>query len=101
MEARSSDVRWADELIAGLTQAKAKGLPARAMLLSGCRDSEVAYDAYIGGRYRGAMTAAALAALPAASSMADWHKRTLATIDYPQNPVLTATSYQRRLRPFA
>lgn len=81
---------------------KPRSLPARAMLLSGCADDEVSYDAYIGGRYRGAMTAAALEALPAATSMRDWHRRTLAALRYPQTPQLDATPYQRyRLRPFA
>ncbi len=81
--------------------AKARGLTSRAMLLSGCADNEVSYDAQIGGRYRGAMTAAALDALPAATSMRDWHSRTLAGIRFPQTPQLTASAYQRRLRPFA
>ena len=80
---------------------KQRGLPAKAMLLSGCQDHEVSYDAHIDGRYRGAMTAAALKTLPFAGSMKDWHRRTLAAIGYPQTPVLTASAYQQRLRPFA
>lgn len=80
---------------------KPRGLPSRAMLLSGCQDKQVSYDALIGGRYRGAMTAAALETLPAATSMKDWHRRTVAALKFPQTPALTANAYQRRLRPFA
>lgn len=78
-----------------------RGLPARAMLLSGCADQEVSYDAHIGGRFRGAMTTAALEVLPVSTSMKDWHARTLGALRYPQTPQLAATTYQRRLRPFS
>lgn len=69
------------------------------MLLSGCKDDEVSWDANIGGRYRGAMTAACLNTLAQSSSMADWHASTLVAITHPQTPQLTATRYQRSLRP--
>lgn len=76
-------------------------LPAKSMWLTGCSDDEVAYDALIEGRFQGAMTAAAIRTLPVATSMSDWRKRTVADIRYPQTPQLTATSYQRRLKPLA
>jgi hypothetical protein len=69
------------------------------MLLSGCQDDEVSYDALINGTWRGAMTAAALSVLPLAASMKDWHARTLGAVTHPQTPTLTATTYQRRLKP--
>jgi len=69
-----------------------------ALLLSAARETEVAYDAEIGGRARGAFTAAALDAL--AEQPADyraWHASIeLPSQDFPQTPQLGATWAQRR-----
>ncbi len=68
------------------------------ILLSGCAEDEVSYDANLGGRWRGAMTAAALSTLPAASTWRDWHERTLAAITHPQHPQLEVSHKYYKLR---
>lgn len=76
------------------------------ILISGCADHEYSYDANFNGRFRGAMTAAALQALTHPNST-NWTKyfaevrSILPSADYPQTPQLTATTYQRRQKPFA
>lgn len=70
-------------------------------LISGCADNEVSYDVH-DGRPHGALTAAALAALPAARSMYGWHKairQQLPNPNYPQTPQLSANVSQRRWKP--
>lgn len=74
-----------------------------AVLISGCDDPEYSYDANIGGRPRGAFTAAALDALAASprASVGAWYgaiRRRLPSspaFPYPQTPQLTASRYQR------
>lgn len=71
---------------------------ASAILLSGSSDLEVSYDAPIDGRYRGAMTAAALSAYRPGMSWAAWHRairKILPSANYPQSPQLSATKSQR------
>lgn len=75
------------------------------VLMSGCDDPEVAYDASIGGRARGAFTAAALDALAEVEAMTtsptygQWHeaiRRRLPNSRFPQTPQLQADRRQRR-----
>lgn len=72
------------------------------VLMSGCRDTEFSYDAHFGERPNGAFTRVALDALVELdddATYAQWHRairRALPSRDYPQTPVLTATSSQRR-----
>lgn len=71
-----------------------------AVLLSGCTDLEYSYDAQIGGRPRGAFTAAAIEALHVdrPRTVNAWHKgirRRLPTEQYPQTPEVVATTWQR------
>lgn len=82
-------------------------LPARGLsrsgpvLVSGCADDEVSYDVQV-GRPHGAFTAAAMATLPAATTVNGWHKaiRTqLPSAQLPQTPQLSASTYQKRLKP--
>jgi hypothetical protein len=81
---------------------RAAALKSSALLLSGCRDLEYSYDAFIGGRWNGAMTRAALDALrelPERASYSHWHRlirQKLPTAQYPQVPQLTGTSSQKK-----
>lgn len=68
-------------------------------LVSGCTDTEYSYDAYIGGKPQGAFSHAALATYKSGQSLAAWHRaiRTmLPSGQYPQTPLLQATTHQRR-----
>ena len=74
------------------------------VLLSGCDEDEVSYDAFISGAYRGAMTfhaIAALKALPPGATYAQWHAAIrdprvgLPSKTYPQSPQLQADWHQR------
>lgn len=73
-----------------------------ALLLSGCQDLEVSWDASFEGRPNGAFTRAALDALqrlPSSATYADWYKAIrarLPTAEYPQSPNLVATRTQKR-----
>lgn len=72
------------------------------VLLSGCDDNEVSYDAFIGNRHRGAMTANAIRCLSAATTTRGWHKalrKLLPSPEYPQTPQLTASRSQGLLPP--
>lgn len=68
------------------------------VLMSGCKDDEYSYDAWIGGRYNGAFTANALFAYQDGLSMKKWHHQIvpsrLPTDMYPQTPQLQGTWYQ-------
>ena len=69
------------------------------VLLSGCADDEVSYDAYLDGRYQGAMTHAAMSTFAPGQSMHEWHKAIrlrLPNATYDQTPQLQATYWQRR-----
>jgi hypothetical protein len=63
-----------------------------ALLLSGCRDVEVSYDAYFNGRANGALTRVALDALKTnpATPRAWWNeiRKALPSAQYPQSPQL-------------
>lgn len=77
-------------------RARALGRKSTALLLSGCQDSEYAYDAVIRGRPNGAFTRAALDTLPppgtARMSYRTWMReirRLLPSPRHPQSPNLT------------
>jgi hypothetical protein len=78
----------------------------QALLLSGCQDTELSYDARFRGRPNGAFTYAALRALerlPEDATYRDWHKairKKLPTASYPQTPGLYGATYQKRWRIF-
>jgi hypothetical protein len=78
-----------------------------ALTLTGCRDDQVSYDAWFpqpdgGQRANGAFSRVALDALrkqPQISSYRDWHtdiRKTLPSVDYPQEPQLMGTASQKR-----
>lgn len=80
-----------------------------ALTLSGCRDVEYSYDAWFptpggGQRANGAFTRVALDALrtmPEIASYRDWHaaiRRTLPSMDYPQEPQIQGTYEQKNWR---
>lgn len=78
-----------------------------ALLISGCTDLELSWDAYFAGRPNGAFTHVALEALkslPDTATYVQWHRAIrdrLPSQDYPQSPQLTATRAQREWRVFA
>jgi hypothetical protein len=68
------------------------------VLLSGCAEDEVSWDATIGGRPRGAFTAAALDTYQPGSTISAWHKRIQGRLPFDgfeQHPQLTAYGWQR------
>lgn len=68
-------------------------------LLAGCREDEVAYDAWIDGRPQGAFTATALAAYVPGANLRQWQTAIDARFPrgrFDQHPELVATSSQRR-----
>lgn len=73
------------------------------VLLSGCHEAEVSYDAVIGGRGRGAFTAAALDTLAARpDSIGSWHtaiRGKLPSRQFPQTPQLQADARQKKWKP--
>lgn len=79
---------------------------ATALLLSGCQDSELSYDASFGGRPNGAFTHAALGALRslrAGATYRDWYRAIrvfLPSADFPQTPNLGASRAQREWKVF-
>lgn len=77
----------------------------REILLSGCTDKEYSYDAYIDGKYHGAMTFYAIQAITAASyrlTYAQLHTRIGKLIDdYPQHPQLEGKKENKRLYLFS
>jgi metacaspase-1 len=67
------------------------------ILISGCTDSEYSYDAYINGRYNGAMTAMAISVIkqnPQVTYKAFYEalRKLLPTSEYPQSPQLEGSS---------
>lgn len=95
----------ADELedARAVQDAPAKGKPRPGtVLVSGCAENEVAYDARIGDRYRGAMTAAALDVLKSnpRSTRAFYRRleQELPSASFPQSPQLIASRSQGILR---
>jgi hypothetical protein len=89
-------------------RATARGVSrSSALTLTGCRDDEYSYDAWFptpggGQRANGAFTWVALDTLkkmPAISTYRDWHveiRRSLPSVDYPQEPQLAGTYDQKR-----
>jgi metacaspase-1 len=82
-----------------------RGRPRRsALAFTGCRDDQVSYDAYLGGRYRGAFTAAALQALETfdeagGGTYRRWYgmiRDLLPSEDFDQVPTLEGSSTQKR-----
>lgn len=70
-----------------------------ASLISGSNDTQFSYDAFINGRFNGALTRAALDAYRPGISLAAWHegiRRVLPSDEYPQDPQMTAASTYRR-----
>ena len=63
-----------------------------ALLISGCRDREVSYDASFGGRANGALTRVAIDAHASKpKTPREWHsliRKRLPSVDYPQSPQL-------------
>lgn len=71
------------------------------ILLSGCDEHEVSYDATIDGRPRGAFSWAALSTIRPNQTISAWHDATrelLPSQQYPQTPQLQATRWQKRMR---
>ena len=75
-----------------------------ALLLAGCQDGELSYDAWFGNRANGAFSRAALdtlAALPESATYRDWYKaiRTrLPNREHPQTPNLLGSAAQKAWR---
>lgn len=78
-----------------------------ALVFTSCKSNQVCYDAYLGGRYRGAFTAAALQAWDMLRLVGpdqpvtyrQWHKQIqglLPSEDFDQAPQLEGTSSQKR-----
>lgn len=74
----------------------------RALLMSGCLDTEYSYDATFGGRPNGAFTYFALQALrnlPDTATYGTWHteiRKLLPSTNYPQRPGLDGTASQKK-----
>jgi hypothetical protein len=71
-----------------------------AILLSGCRDDQYSYDAYINGRFNGAFTRHAIDSLSRTEvgTYDDWMaaiRQRLPSDDYPQTPQLSGRDYMR------
>lgn len=69
-----------------------------ANLISGCSDLEYSYDAVFDGRPNGAFSRVALDAYSPGMSLNTWFRAIRATLpseDYPQTPLLTASSYRK------
>jgi metacaspase-1 len=78
----------------------------RHMLMSGCRDDQTSADAYIDGKYQGAMTASLMRAMNNApeANWLDLHKEMLSWLKdngYDQVPQLSGPNAHISLRPFA
>jgi hypothetical protein len=76
------------------------------LLMSGCQDTEVSWDAYFNGRPNGAFTFVALKALstlPASATFRKWHeliRKKLPSQQYPQSPNLYGSSSMKSWRVF-
>lgn len=74
--------------------AKRSGTP----LFSGCKETEVSYDAFIDGRPQGAFSAAALSTFTPGITYRRWHEAIRAVLpsrQYPQTPELYSSVFQR------
>ena len=71
------------------------------LLVAGCQDTELSYDARFNGRANGAFTYAALKALKKLrrdATYRDWYaeiRKALPTAEYPQTPNLYGSSAQK------
>jgi hypothetical protein len=93
----------------GASPSKREAYPQSSMkhvLLSGCKDIEVSYDADMGGSYHGAMTYHALKAITDAgykityAELADRLEQLLDAAGYPQHPQLEGKSDAKRRQVF-
>lgn len=75
---------------------KARAAAGKYVLISGCQDDQTSADAYINGRYNGALTYMLLDAWKQApKTYGDWHKATLAGLEagnYEQRPNLVGNA---------
>lgn len=77
------------------------------LLMGGCRDKQVSYDASFDGRANGAFSFVALEALKklkASATYADWHKaikQRLPSVDYPQTPTLYGSRSMKSWKVFS
>lgn len=91
----------------GRSLARATPLKSSALLLSGCQDFEYSYDAYINGRYNGAMTRAAIDALNFVGDGATYRqwaaelRKRLPSQEYPQSPQLVGSASQKKWKALA
>lgn len=97
---KAAELKIADRIRRAGTRASVK--PDRALLISGCQDTEYSYDANFGGRPNGAFTYFALQTLKKLKSTAtylDWHKairKALPSQSHPQSPNLLGTAAQKK-----
>jgi hypothetical protein len=88
------------EQIAGVKSGISK--PHRALLISGCKDTEYSYDANFDNRPNGAFSYFALKALSkltAKATYVDWHKairKELPSQSHPQTPILFGSASQKK-----
>lgn len=71
------------------------------LLLSGCADNEVSYDAYINGKYQGAMSYHAIHTWLPHYTMKSWYneiRKYLPNDRFDQTPQLQASAWQQRWR---
>lgn len=91
----SAQIKVADRLA---IKAPAPSRPTTA-LISGCKDDEFSYDAWIDGRFAGAFSHYALATYDRGQRLDHWHQRIRAHLPstrLPQTPMLNATYLQKR-----
>lgn len=68
------------------------------MLMSGCKDEESSWDAYINGKYQGAFSWAAQLSYNPHLTMREWHKtiQSILSGKFNQTPQLSASQWQKR-----
>lgn len=74
------------------------------MVLSGCSDTEYSYDAYINGRWNGAMTANAITCIESNQTYNEFYtklRQILPSQSYPQTPQLEGKETNKDLKMFA
>jgi len=73
------------------------------ILISGCTDSEYSYDAYMNGRWNGAMTAFALSVIKKGQSYNEFYeslREYLPSSEYPQTPQLEGSDENKNRKVF-